>query len=189
MAIDFTKAAEQAATATAFQVGGGGAPVTEGDYIVKVTEVKQAKTQNNFPQVHVVCVVESINECNTFDDSYPETKIGDTFDAKFNVGTDTEKLEKAATQNVQQLFALAIWNGLQVSTFNEAKLKTNFAKEFCYHVADALETSPWIVGVKRVRGNAAAKGHYWNHAFYKVNENAAKGADSVPQADEEESLA
>lgn len=188
MSLDFSKLADEAQGQDQFSVGGNGGPaVPQGEYDVKVVEVKSEKSFNGFAQVHLVCEITAVHEITKLEERDESPAIGTRFTAKFNVDTSDNKKAQAAEGNVKQLFALAIWNGLPATTFNQTKLQRDFGNEYSYHMTDKITETGIVCRVSRQRGKPAQKGYYWNHGLAKIN-SAVKPAASaaIPQADDED---
>lgn len=184
---DFDAAAKEAATATEFQAGAGGPAVPHGNYVVRIGEIKPEKTLNGFPQVHIRATIVEVVDFDLQGEDGSAPKAGDEFTMKLNIATDTDNQKKAAESNIKQMFALAIWNGLDPAQFNKNKLKANFAATYAYEMADANGGNGAVCRVFRQRGKPAQKGYYWNHYFSKHEESAIpKASTPVPVADDED---
>lgn len=185
---DFDAAAAEAATTTEFQAGAGGPSVPQGNYVVRFGEIKAEKTINGHPQVHIRATIVEVLDFDLQGEDGSGPKVGDEFTIKLNIATETDGQKKAAESNIKQMFAVAIWNGLNPAQFNKNKLKANFAATYAYEMADANEGNGAVCKVFRQRGKPAQKGFYWNHYFSKLDSAVKAPATPVPSEADEESL-
>jgi hypothetical protein len=185
MDINYDELMNGGADATFSVGGGGGASVPQGQYEVEIKEVKNELTKNGYPQIHLRCAITKVVSFDDLDGKDIDAPaVGTEFIAKLNVSTHSEGAAKAAGQNIKMLFAVAMWNGLDASSFNKAKLQKNFGNEYGYHANDSIAEKPWVALVDRKRGKPAEKGYYWDHAFNKATKTTAVPA-SVPAAEDD----